>query len=126
MLFVFLLFVALTPGVLVTLPKGGKRMTVVYVHAAIFAAILYVAFNMNYTREMFQGTSMMKTGMVMNKTYPKIPLGTMPKMPEIPTYSLPKMPAIPTYSLPKIPAIPTYSLPKIPAIPTYSLPKMPW
>ena len=33
------LFVALTPGVLVTLPKGGSKYTVLAVHAALFAVV---------------------------------------------------------------------------------------
>ena len=33
------LFVALTPGVLVSLPKGGKRLTVAAVHGLLFALI---------------------------------------------------------------------------------------
>lgn len=33
------LFVALTPGVLLSLPKGGKRLTVAIVHGLLFALI---------------------------------------------------------------------------------------
>jgi hypothetical protein len=35
-LYLALLFVAFVPGVLVTLPKGGSKMTVVAVHAVLF------------------------------------------------------------------------------------------
>jgi len=36
-LYLAALFVAFVPGVLVTLPKGGSKMTVLAVHAALFA-----------------------------------------------------------------------------------------
>lgn len=35
-LYLAALFVAFVPGVLVTLPKGGSKMTVVAVHAVLF------------------------------------------------------------------------------------------
>jgi len=38
-LFVAALFYVLTPGILVTLPKGGSKMTVAAVHALIFAVV---------------------------------------------------------------------------------------
>ena len=34
------LFVALTPGVLLTLPKGGSKLTVAVVHGVVFAIVL--------------------------------------------------------------------------------------
>ena len=34
------LFVALTPGVLLTLPKGGAKLTVAAVHGVVFAIVL--------------------------------------------------------------------------------------
>ena len=40
-LYLALLFVAFTPGVLVTLPKGGSKYTVVAVHAALFTLVWY-------------------------------------------------------------------------------------
>jgi len=40
-LYLAALFVAFVPGVLVTLPKGGKRMTVVAVHAVLFTVVWY-------------------------------------------------------------------------------------
>jgi len=39
-LMVAALFVALTPGVLLTLPKGGSKLTVAAVHAAVFVVVL--------------------------------------------------------------------------------------
>lgn len=39
MVYAFLLFFILTPGILVVLPKGGSKMTVALVHAAIFAIV---------------------------------------------------------------------------------------
>ena len=40
-LYLAALFVALTPGVLLTLPKGGARITVAVVHALVFAVIYH-------------------------------------------------------------------------------------
>ncbi len=39
-LYLVLLFVALTPGVLLTLPKGGSKLKVALVHAVVFAVVL--------------------------------------------------------------------------------------
>lgn len=39
MLFTALLFIALSPGVLLSLPPGGSKMTVVVVHALVFAVV---------------------------------------------------------------------------------------
>jgi len=38
-LYIVLLFVALTPGVLLTLPKGGSKLKVALVHAVVFAVV---------------------------------------------------------------------------------------
>ena len=38
-LYVGALFFVLTPGVLVTLPSGGSRITVALVHAVVFAVV---------------------------------------------------------------------------------------
>lgn len=38
-LYVALLFVALAPGVLLTLPKGGKKLVVAAVHGLVFAIV---------------------------------------------------------------------------------------
>jgi len=40
-LYVAALFVALTPGVLLTLPKGGARLTVAVVHGLVFALVYH-------------------------------------------------------------------------------------
>ena len=40
-LFVALLFVLLTPGVLLTLPKGGSKLTVAVVHGLVFALVFH-------------------------------------------------------------------------------------
>ena len=37
-----LLFFVLTPGVVLTLPKGGDKMTVAAVHALVFAVVYHV------------------------------------------------------------------------------------
>jgi len=38
-LYTVLLFVALTPGVLLTLPKGGSKITVAAVHGIVFMVV---------------------------------------------------------------------------------------
>ena len=40
-LYVAVLFIVLTPGVLLTLPKGGSKLTVAAVHALVFAVIYH-------------------------------------------------------------------------------------
>jgi hypothetical protein len=42
-LYVAALFFVLTPGVLLTLPKGGSVLTVAAVHAVVFATIYHFA-----------------------------------------------------------------------------------
>ena len=39
--YVGLLFIVLTPGVLLTLPKGGSKLTVALVHGLVFATIYH-------------------------------------------------------------------------------------
>jgi hypothetical protein len=46
MLYVAALFVALTPGVLLTLPKGGARLTVAVVHGIVFAVVYHFTHKM--------------------------------------------------------------------------------
>ena len=43
------LFVALTPGVLLTLPKGGNKLTVAVVHGLVFAVVWH------FTKKMVSG-----------------------------------------------------------------------
>lgn len=45
-LYLVSLFVALTPGVLFRLPKGGSKLTVAVVHAAVFALIYHLTYKM--------------------------------------------------------------------------------
>ena len=45
-LYLAALCVALTPGVLLTLPKGGARLTVAVVHALVFAVVYHFTKNM--------------------------------------------------------------------------------
>ena len=40
-LYVVLLFVLLTPGILLTLPKGGSKLTVAVVHGLVFLVAYY-------------------------------------------------------------------------------------
>lgn len=43
-LYTVLLFVLLTPGILITLPPKGSKLMVAIVHGAIFALILYLTY----------------------------------------------------------------------------------
>ena len=45
-LYAALLFFLLTPGILVTLPPKGKKMTVAAVHAVVFGLIWALTHNM--------------------------------------------------------------------------------
>lgn len=56
-LYLAALFFVLTPGVLVSLPSGGKKMTVALVHAVIFAIVYQLTHNMvkNSLNEGFRG-----------------------------------------------------------------------
>ena len=45
-LYVAALFFVLTPGVLVSLPPGGKKMTVALVHAVVFATVYQLTHKM--------------------------------------------------------------------------------
>jgi hypothetical protein len=40
-LYTAILFFILTPGILLSLPKGGSKMTVAAVHAVVFALIFH-------------------------------------------------------------------------------------
>jgi hypothetical protein len=44
-----LVFAAFVPGVLVTLPPGGSRTTVLAVHAALFAVLHHVVMRWAWT-----------------------------------------------------------------------------
>ena len=56
-LYAFLLFFILTPGILVVLPKKGKKMMVAGVHALIFAVVFTLTHHwiMKNTHFMFEG-----------------------------------------------------------------------
>jgi hypothetical protein len=41
-LYLALLFVVLTPGILLTLPRKGSKLTVAVVHGLVFALIYYL------------------------------------------------------------------------------------
>jgi len=45
-LYLAALFVALTPGVLLTLPKGGSKMKVAVVHGLVFAVVWHFTHKM--------------------------------------------------------------------------------
>jgi len=55
-LYSVLLFYVLTPGILVTLPKGGSKMVVALTHAVIFAIVCHLTHRtvMRYFNEGFQ------------------------------------------------------------------------
>lgn len=40
-LYIALLFFALTPGILLSLPQGGSKLTVAAVHAVVFALVYH-------------------------------------------------------------------------------------
>jgi len=43
-LYIALLFVLLTPGVLLTLPPGGSKLTVAVVHGLVFAVVYHLTY----------------------------------------------------------------------------------
>jgi len=53
LVFSVVLFFALTPGILVTLPKNGGKMTVAAVHAVLFAVVFY--FSNKLVEQMSEG-----------------------------------------------------------------------
>ena len=65
-LYVAALFVALTPGVLLTLPKGGAKLTVAAVHGVVFAIVLTLV-NKYVTRLRLEGFKV--TGNYSQKLY---------------------------------------------------------
>ena len=42
-IFMALLFLALTPGVLLSIPPGGSKLTVAATHGVVFALVYYLA-----------------------------------------------------------------------------------
>jgi hypothetical protein len=44
-LYIAALFIALTPGVLVTFPKGGSKIKVAIAHGILFAVVIYFTYN---------------------------------------------------------------------------------
>ena len=67
-LYLAALFVALTPGVLVTLPKGGSKYTVLAVHSILFVVVWHFTNKIvwSMTMESFQNNGMntgVNTGM---------------------------------------------------------------
>ena len=65
-LYVAVLFFVLAPGVLVTLPRGGNRNTVLATHALVAAVVFYFTHKMAYTFlrqfEGFQDDAMKREG----------------------------------------------------------------
>jgi hypothetical protein len=60
-LYVALLFFVLTPGVLLSLPKGGSKYMVAGTHALVFALLFHfthkMAWNLSVSLEGFQGST---------------------------------------------------------------------
>lgn len=55
-LYVAVLFFVLTPGVLVTLPRGGSKVTVAATHALVAAVVFFFTKKMVYTfLQQFEG-----------------------------------------------------------------------
>jgi len=69
------LFVALTPGILVTLPNKGSKVAVAATHALLFAVVVYLL--RKYQYEGFQDTAMPMPATP--------PMPTMPATPPMPT-----------------------------------------
>ena len=44
-LYAVILFVVLTPGILLTLPKGGSKLTVAVVHGVVFTLVYNFTYN---------------------------------------------------------------------------------
>lgn len=44
-LYIAVLFVVLTPGIFLSLPKGGSKLTVAVVHGLVFALVYYFTYN---------------------------------------------------------------------------------
>ena len=67
-LYLALLFVAFVPGVLVTLPKGGSKYTVLAVHALLFSVVWHFTNKTVWrmTMEGFQNNSMNANAMNAN------------------------------------------------------------
>lgn len=84
------LFVALTPGILVTLPKKGSKVAVAATHALLFAVIVYLL--RKYQYEGFQNTPSMPI------SPSSIPIGSLPPG-SMPPGSIPP-PSMPPGSMP--------------------------
>ena len=54
-LYITALFVALTPGILLTLPAKGPKLVVAIIHAVLFAIILYFTYKQVRRLEGFEG-----------------------------------------------------------------------
>ena len=76
-LFVFVLFFILTPGILVTLPKKGSKMVVALVHGVIFATTLAVSkyFFWKSGNSVFEGETTNEMNSVASEKEAKAPPG---------------------------------------------------
>ena len=79
--YVALLFMVLTPGVLLTLPKGGSKLVVAAVHGLVFGVIYHL------THKMVWKLSMQLDGF--QNTAPTMPPVNMPPVANMPPGSMP-------------------------------------
>jgi hypothetical protein len=84
-LFVIVLFVLLTPGILLRLPPKGGKYVVALVHAAVFAFVLHFVYN-NYFKKM-EG---MANKAMMMKDAKKVGVAGMPMSMSMPDTVTPK------------------------------------
>ncbi len=75
-IYITALFIALTPGIIMTLPKGGSKIKVAITHGLLFAALMYFTYvpvsRILHSMESFQSGG--------NPAIP-LPTGTPPEMP---------------------------------------------
>ena len=75
-IYITALFIALTPGIIMTLPKGGSKIKVAITHGLLFAALMYFTYvpvsRILHSMESFQSGG--------NPAIP-LPTGTPPAMP---------------------------------------------
>lgn len=67
LVYLAVLFVVLTPGVLLTLPKGGSKVVVAATHAVIFAAVCQIT--RRFVVERFQDEGEEEEGEKVKKKY---------------------------------------------------------
>jgi hypothetical protein len=79
--YVALLFIVLTPGILLTIPKGGSKLVVAAVHALVFGVVYH------FTHKMVWKLSMRLDGF--QNTAPNMPPANMPPASNMPVRNMP-------------------------------------